>query len=153
MIIQRVSRQFKASPVHHQCISTLFKLSRLMTHHHQKKFQNDTQWFNQISNYDGSWLITTNSSRCQNNYSSILFTIDTVRDSSSQISQRILFNKDNNSRTVQGPLLCSTIPLLTWLQSKFNTKQQQFKIVGDNYQHKIQSLPSTCILLIRSCIL
>jgi len=54
---------------------------------HQKKFQHDTQWLNQTSNYDGPWLITTNSSRRQSNYSSIRLTIDTVRDSSSAISQ------------------------------------------------------------------
>ena len=66
---------------------------------------------------------------------------------------RVLFKKDNNSRIVQGSLLFSTVLLLTWLQSKINTKQQYFKIVGRSYQHKIQCLSSTCILLIPCCIL
>jgi len=50
-----------------------------------------------------------------------------IKHCSGQLSSNyssILFTKDNNSRTVQGPLLFSTVPLLTWLQSKFNRKQQ-----------------------------
>jgi len=33
-------------------------------------------------------------------------------------------HQDSNSRTVQSPLLLNTVSLLTWFQSKFNTKHQ-----------------------------
>jgi len=36
--------------------------------------QHDTQWLSQTNNYARLWLITTNTSSHQNNYSSILFT-------------------------------------------------------------------------------
>jgi len=113
--------------------------------------QHSTQWLSQTINYARLWLITTNSSSHQSNYSRML-----SKHCSGQIIynySRILFTKDNNSRIVQGSLLFSTVSLLTWFQSKFNTKQQQFKIVGRSYQHKIQSLPSTCLHLIPCCIL
>jgi len=61
-----------------------------MTHHHQKQVQHGTQWLNQTNNHARPWLITTNSSGRQNNYSGILFTtahLHTVRDSSSAIIQ------------------------------------------------------------------
>ena len=32
--VQQLSRQFKASSIHHQCMPILLNLSRLMTHHH-----------------------------------------------------------------------------------------------------------------------
>jgi len=49
--------------------------------------QHGTQWLSQTINYARLWLITTNSSSHQSNYSSILFTtayLNTVRDSSSK---------------------------------------------------------------------
>jgi len=99
-----------------------------MTHHHQKQVQHDTQWLNKTNNYARPWLITTNKQfkTSEQLFKHIVHDISSKR-CSGQLSynySRILFKKDNNSRTVQGSLLFSTVPLLTWLQSKFNTKQQ-----------------------------
>ena len=146
-------RQFKTSPVRHQCISTLFKLPRLMTHHHQKKFQNNMQWLNRISNYDGPWLITTNRSRCQNNYSSILFTINIVRDSSSQISQEYC-----STRTIiqeQSKVHYYSTLSHFWHDSNPSSTRgnNNSRLSASSYQHKTQSLSSICLLLIPCCIL
>jgi len=52
--------------------------------------QHSTQWLSQTNNYARPWLITTNSSSHQNNYSSILFMtayLNIVQDNSSAIIQ------------------------------------------------------------------
>ena len=125
--VQQVSRQFKASPVRHQCISSLFNLSRLMIHHHvniKRKFntaRNDSTRQIIMQDHDSSQqtvqdVRTITQANCSRQL---------IKHCSGQLSYNYsstLFTKDHNSRTVQGPLLFSTVPLLTWLQSKINTK-------------------------------
>ena len=110
--------------------------------------QHGTQWLSHTNNYVRPWLITTNSSSHQSNYSSILFIT----------AHRQLFKntvqKDNNSRTVQGSLLFSTVSLLTWFQFKLTRSSNNSRsIVGRSNQYKIQSLPPTYTHLIPCCIL
>ena len=127
--VQQVSRQFKASPVRHQCISSLFILSRLMTHHHVNIKRN----FNTTRNDSTRQVIVTNHDSSQQTVQDVRIIIQAycsrqlIKHYSEQLSYNyssILLTKNNNSWTVQGSLLFSTVPLLTWLQSKFNTKQQ-----------------------------
>ena len=119
--VQQLSRQFNASSIHHQCMTILLNLSRLMTHHPI----NITRNFNTTRNDSTRQVMMTDYDSSQQTVQDVRAIIQAY--CSGQLIcnySTILFKKENNSRTVQGPLLFSTVPLLTWLQSKFNTKLQ-----------------------------